>query len=112
MKKLLIVGALCLAVFGVSVPVFASNLQGDVKDEVQGTASSLLEDTVMEAVNAAVEARMGCGHYVDANGDGLCDHCVAQRNPLGLNKACPRCLRLSRVSALVPSYKPNSYLCL
>ena len=84
MKKMAVTGLAVLAVIGISIPVIASGLQGKSnRDEIQIEAE--IEETEMKAAgDSAVITRLqpqmtvaSCEYYVDADGDGVCDHCVA-----------------------------------
>ena len=84
MKKMAVTGLAVLAVIGISIPVIASGLQGKSnRDEIQIEAE--IEEAEMKAAgDSAVITKLqpqmtvaSCEYYVDANGDGVCDHCVA-----------------------------------
>ncbi len=79
MKKVVLTGLAVLAVVGISLPVIASGLQReDVPVGTVITETELAEPDAVKAErvqNIEPEA-VRCGYYVDANGDGVCDHCV------------------------------------
>ena len=101
MKKILIIVFAVLAVAGISIPVVASGvLSGDIRVEEKMEEADTETRTAPEAeawrqteavsprgkaalTSTEEEPQTGgiCAYYVDANGDGICDHCVGASTP-------------------------------
>ncbi|MCI9377650.1 MAG: hypothetical protein HFI06_03790 [Eubacterium sp.] len=96
MKKIFVTGLAVIALVGISIPVIASSaLKGDIRVDgrVQEMDTKNTEtdeaaewDQVdvqqqeaqikAEPVSDVVPADLACSYYIDANGDGICDHCA------------------------------------
>ena len=101
MKKMFVTGLAILTVVGISIPVIASSvLKGNIRvDDSVGTNKAV--EWEQEVINAKPAAAAGaeinaadsvpevapaggiCSYYVDANGDGICDHCVGTASSVG-----------------------------
>ena len=81
MKKIWMAGLACLIVLGITIPVIASNI-GKAEIETEQEASTQSTETPQAEVQTEVKTQPVCGSYVDANPDGICDHCAAgTQNP-------------------------------